>query len=192
MATKGSRLTDEAKRKLSEAHKAAFAAGRVHPFSGRQHSEETRRKWSERRKGRDNRTPGTIARVKSEWTGRRGKEAPSWKGGITPIHRMVRTMKEYFQWRHEVYERDNYKCTECKIHGVILNADHIIPFSYILRTEGIRTPDDARKSSILWDVENGRTLCKQCHDNSPTVNHRILLITLAALKQELRELQLQQ
>jgi hypothetical protein len=58
--------------------------------------------------------------------------------------------------------------------GGELQADHIIPFSYILNEFNIQTLDDARNCYILFAVNNGRTLCKPCHTETDTYGIKAL------------------
>jgi hypothetical protein len=52
----------------------------------------------------------------------------------------------------------------CKAKGVYLNADHYpILFSEIIRNNNIKNMQKARECEILWDINNGRTLCRECH-----------------------------
>ena len=93
----------------------------------------------------------------------RGSNNVNWKGGITPINRQIRTSLEYKNWRSRVFERDGYTCVWCGIKGgwskekknkVVLNADHILPF--------------ATHPKLRLDINNGRTLCVNCHKKTDT------------------------
>jgi 5-methylcytosine-specific restriction endonuclease McrA len=82
-----------------------------------------------------------------------------WRGGVTPIHLLIRESHEYKIWRDSVFRRDNYTCTVCGARTtqgkrVELHADHIKPFSVF--------------PELRFLVDNGRTLCKGCHLNTPT------------------------
>lgn len=108
----------------------------------------------------------------------RGERNNNWKGGKTTLVRMIRVMFEYKYWRKQVFERDNYKCIMCGLHSgngkaVILNADHIKPFAVILLENNIKTLDEARYCKELWDINNGRTLCNECHRNTDTYANRL-------------------
>lgn len=93
--------------------------------------------------------------------GRIGKTAkgsnPNWKGGLTSINETIRKSSEYKKWRKKVFERDNYTCQVCgekeKVSGK-LNADHIKQF--------------AKYPELRFEVDNGRTLCEECHKETPT------------------------
>ena len=94
----------------------------------------------------------------------RGPRSGRWKGGITPQNRKIRTSLEYKLWRTAVFERDNYTCVWCGARSgngraVVLHADHIKPF--------------AKHPELRLVVENGRTLCADCHSRTPTFSGRI-------------------
>ncbi len=79
-----------------------------------------------------------------------GEKNVNWKGGISPINKVIRESLEYKEWRTAVFKRDNYTCQNCDSRGGSLNADHIMPFSLY--------------PELRFVVSNGRTLCKDCHD----------------------------
>lgn len=90
---------------------------------------------------------------------KKGELSPFWKGGVTPIHRIIRGSIEYKLWREAIYKRDNYTCVDCGIKSgcgktVILNADHIKPFAYF--------------PELRFAIDNGRTLCLDCHKKTDT------------------------
>lgn len=60
-----------------------------------------------------------------------------------------RNYKEYFEWRSEVFKRDNYTCRDCGQVGGRLNAHHI---------KGYKKYPELRVV-----VNNGLTLCEECH-----------------------------
>ena len=79
----------------------------------------------------------------------KGEKGNNWQGGIYPEIDAERRRADYKQWREDVFERDDYTCTNCNVRGGELNADHIK--SYALHPE-LRT-----------NLDNGRTLCVTCH-----------------------------
>lgn len=98
----------------------------------------------------------------------RGKNNAAWKGGIAPLAKRIRYIPEYRLWRQAVFKRDDYTCQQCgtrtcKGIKVILNVDHIIPFTVLVRQYNIVSVDDAINCTALWSIDNGRTLCEQCH-----------------------------
>jgi len=90
-----------------------------------------------------------------------GEKGNSWKGGITPINKLIRGSAKYDNWRIAVFEKDNYTCQLCgdrsgKGKGVYLHAHHIKSFkSY---------------PELRFEVSNGITYCDDCH--SKTDNYK--------------------
>ena len=84
-----------------------------------------------------------------------GIDIKDWNGFVTPEHTRARQNIEYLNWRKAVFERDGYKCQCCgdksrKGHPVTLQAHHLDGF--------------AKNESLRYDVNNGITLCYNCHD----------------------------
>jgi len=97
----------------------------------------------------------------------RGENNPSWKGGVTELRNAIRNCFKYRLWRFDIFKRDNFTCVWCGARGVYLEADHNpIPFYKILIEYKINTIDDALACEKLWDISNGRTLCKPCHNTT--------------------------
>ena len=72
------------------------------------------------------------------------------------------------KWRLEIFKRDRYTCKICgdkrkKGHRLIINAHHIKSFADIICDNDITSSQEARKCDELWDISNGITLCKDCH-----------------------------
>lgn len=79
-----------------------------------------------------------------------GENATNWKGGVTEKRHRDMASRRYKCWREKVYERDNYTCRACNDNtGGNLNAHHIKSYS------------DYPK--LRYKVENGLTLCEDCH-----------------------------
>lgn len=87
-----------------------------------------------------------------------GEASPHWKGGITPEVQKIRNSLEYKVWRTAVFERDNYTCQECNNRGGYLNADHIKRF--------------ADYPELRFELNNGRTLCRDCHRKTDTYGRK--------------------
>lgn len=97
-----------------------------------------------------------------------GENSARWQGGKTKISILIRQMIEYKNWREEIFQRDNFTCRFCKKTNCVLNADHIKPFSIILKENKINSIIKARNCEELWNIENGRTLCVSCHRKTDT------------------------
>jgi hypothetical protein len=130
---------------------------------------ESRQHQAEKMRGRvlskETKLKMSLAQRKRETTkgvphyGHRGKLSgnlnPSWKGGITPIYAKIRNSTEYALWRTAVFIRDNYTCQSCgDTTSGNLNADHIKPFSTY--------------PELRFAIDNGRTLCIECHRQTDT------------------------
>lgn len=86
----------------------------------------------------------------------RGENNHNWKGGIskTNARKHIMMTLEYKLWRRGIFERDNYTCVWCGIRGAILQADHIKPWALF--------------PELRFALDNGRTLCKECHKTTYT------------------------
>jgi hypothetical protein len=89
-----------------------------------------------------------------------GENHHNWKGGVTPENYRARATMSYFNWRNNVYKRDNYTCQKCGDNkGGNLQAHHILNFS--------------EYEELRYDVDNGITLCEDCHSKGANSFHSI-------------------
>jgi len=103
---------------------------------------------------------------KNPMYGRRGELAPGWKGGKSRISAIIRRSYELSEWRKAVFERDNYTCQKCankrgnKYDGnkVTLEAHHRVPIRNLIKTNF---------EKYIYNINNGVTLCKPCHELIP-------------------------
>jgi len=149
---------------------------------GRKHSEETKLKQSLAHKGNKNPMYGrhlipwnrglTNTRVCSQETklkirnSQAGEKSHCWKGGMYKLQILIRQCFQYRQWRSDVFTRDNFICQKCgNKKGGNLEAHHNIKsFSKILQDYKIKTVDEALGCVELWNINNGKTLCCDCHN----------------------------
>jgi len=170
----GKRLTEVAKKKLSEKQKAK---GTIPPSrKGTKSSEETRLKQSRSLKGKKG---GFLGGKHTEETKKRiglafrGDKHPNWKGGITPLVMKIRLCPRTKIWRDSIFSRDNFTCHLCGKRGGRIEADHYpIPFSEIFKKNLIKSLDQAIECKEFWDINNGRTLCRPCHDKNKKWKNR--------------------
>lgn len=149
-------------------------------MSGKKHSKETKEKIKAKLKGRKlpaeqvKKMIGRKRKPFSEETKRKMSEAQRgsknyrWKGGTNPLDHIIRKSFRYRLWRSDIFLRDNFTCVWCEKKGVKLNADHIKPFSIILKENDIKNLTDALNCEELWNIDNGRTLCIDCHKKTDT------------------------
>lgn len=84
---------------------------------------------------------------------RSGENSPLWKGGTSSERDIIKNSEEYRKWRKSIYERDKYTCQCCGDNkGHNLHAHHIANFS--------------NNIALRIDVNNGITLCNDCHNPS--------------------------
>lgn len=98
--------------------------------------------------------------------------------GITSILRLARGQKLSTQWREDVFRRDNFTCRDCGVRSgcgktVVLNADHVKPLATIIFEKNVKTIEDLMACKEIWDINNGRTLCVDCHKKTPTFGGRM-------------------
>lgn len=103
----------------------------------------------------------------------KGSGNSQWQGGKTRLAYAIRGSNNYKVWRRAVFVRDNWECTICGAKSgtgkrITLHVDHIVPLSKLLSNYNIRTTEQSESCSVLWDITNGRTLCKNCHKETPT------------------------
>lgn len=93
----------------------------------------------------------------------RGENNGNWKGGISSENHLIRESSDYKLWRETILKRDNFHCVQCGLKRgwnkklgfrVLLEVDHIKPFALF--------------PELRFSINNGRSLCKDCHKNTPT------------------------
>lgn len=103
-----------------------------------------------------------------KWAAMSREKHWNWKGGLTPLALQVRHSFEYRQWRSDVFRRDDFTCQACGVRGVFLEADHIKRYADIMHEYAIYSLEEALQCAELWDINNGRTLCRDCHLKTDT------------------------
>lgn len=135
-------------------------------WTGKKHSEETKKKIRESMKGKNTWKKGVKLsedhkrKISLAFKGKKRPELSGsichfWKGGITSENDKLRHSLELRLWRKAVFGRDKYQCIwGGKEHGNKLNADHIKPFALF--------------PELRFAIDNGRTLCVDCHRKTET------------------------
>lgn len=104
-----------------------------------------------------------------------GERSTFWRGGKMKYYEVniqIRKSSEYNQWRNAVFIRDHYHCTACGLKSgngkaVFLEADHIKPFAIFPK--------------LRFVLDNGKTLCKECHKNTDTYGRKVYKLTKGIL-----------
>lgn len=138
-------------------------------------SEETKNKlrtanlgrvpWNKGRKGRqkNHNISGLNGLGKIPWNKdlkgfRAGEKSHLWKGGISRGYKNGYYSFEYRKWRKDVFERDGYKCQRCGSENCYLTAHHIKSFAHY--------------PELRYDLNNGQTLCEDCHKDTDNYKGR--------------------
>ena len=185
---KGKILTEDHKKKIGDAGrgkkrtiqaKTNISKGLLgcRNFLGKKHSADTIQKMrTARLKNNPMNNPDVVKKRSATLRERgtfKGEKSNNWKGGITKIGIKIRGSYEYKQWRISVFERDKWTCVKCKKKskkGVKckLNVHHKISFAALATKHNLKTMEDALKCKMLWDINNGETLCEDCHKLTPS------------------------
>jgi len=78
-----------------------------------------------------------------------GIDIEDWNGFISSERQKDWNSEENKKWRRDIFARDNYTCQDCGKYGGVLHAHHI--------KEWATHPD------LRLDIDNGITLCPDCH-----------------------------
>lgn len=169
----------EAKRKFgpTDAEKRGLALGRqkgTNHLEGIPKSDASNRKRSQSMYRAIERDPDLPKRRAEQIS---GENHYRWNGGVASLNQAVRRMTENRRWMQKVVERDGC-CQRCG-RETDLEAHHKTHLSDLIQRLGIKTCNEAaRFADVLWDLDNGKTLCVECHaqqhgrDYSPVLQGR--------------------
>ena len=103
-----------------------------------------------------------------------GDKSWNWQGGIPSLYDLLRHGSKSKQWIKDVFTRDKFICQKCGKTGCCLEAHHIKPFSVIFIENNITTYEEAINCEELWDINNGITLCKDCHEKERILTMKLI------------------
>ena len=111
-----------------------------------------------------------------------GENHHNWKGGISPLRKWIPGTLEYKQWRRAVFQKDDFTCRQCRSRGGYLHVHHIKPMREILEEYQIKSIEEAIGCAELWNVNNGVTLCRDCHAKTDSMRARFFGPELSQLE----------
>lgn len=84
------------------------------------------------------------------------------------INELIRKSTRFKLWRITIFERDNYTCQDCKRRSrkgerIQIHPHHLCELAKIISHYKIKNITQAHQIPILWDIDNGITLCSRCH-----------------------------
>src|SRR3990167_8202276 len=82
----------------------------------------------------------------------RGSGHPRWIKTRSEVKCRPNGNKDHKEWREKIFKRDDYTCQICHTRGKYLEAHHIKPWAYF--------------AELRFDLSNGQTLCKECHNKT--------------------------
>lgn len=89
------------------------------------------------------------------------QEKSSYKESYKKISHYLRTTSSYLKWKNAVLDKDNHKCIECGSEDD-LQAHHVYSLYDICKENNFNI-EKILNSEIFNDVNNGKTVCVQCH-----------------------------
>ena len=88
---------------------------------------------------------------------RNGENNPNWKGGRKRQHKILYGSRRYKEWRQNVFKRDGYQCQWCGAKNGFGRAVYL---------EAHHEKEWADYPELRFEVSNGITLCKDCHNTT--------------------------
>ena len=135
-------------------------------MKGKHHTEETKAKQRKSNKTKMLWENPEYRKMMSESKQRLlvGSNNSAYIDGRTPLVERIRHSKKSQEWIISIFRRDKFTCQHClKQASGKLEAHHIKKFSTIFSENNIKTFKQAMDCQEFWDINNGITLCVECH-----------------------------
>lgn len=102
----------------------------------------------------------TFGFVKGHTPWNKGKDF----GGQGLLRKKIMGLSMYKAWRNSVKKIHGLYCEQCATTQAQFHVDHFpVSFAVIIKQNSILTVDQARVCGTLWDINNARVLCFDCH-----------------------------
>lgn len=153
-------------------------------LKGRKHTEEAKKKCGLANKGKvmsDEQKEKLSQNSARYWLGKKRPEMcgeKNWnfrkygsehsryvRNKKSTLRKSIRNSKVYRDYKLLVLKRDKYKCVLCGNNKPYLELDHY-PKSFATLLKDITTIEQALSCDRLWDVNNSRILCSNCHEKT--------------------------
>lgn len=154
-------ISDNLKRAYEEGrkeriNKGAFKKG-SHAHLGFKHSEETKEKIKHT----------FFKKGQKAWNkGIKGENSHVWKGGWLRLVKEIRKCTDSKNWIKKCLLRDNFICQECGRKDCKLEVHHKKSLAKIIQENKIYSYEEALNCAEIWDIDNGETLCYECHNKT--------------------------
>jgi 5-methylcytosine-specific restriction endonuclease McrA len=94
------------------------------------------------------------------------------------LRKDIEQTPRYQRWKEEVKEKCGNKCQIDRSHvGRYAEVHHLTSFYKILKQNNITSIEKALGCRLLWDIDNGIVLCKECHDKMESSQNRQAMIS---------------
>jgi hypothetical protein len=164
----GKHHTEENKQKIGSAHagKPSWNKGLPSTWTkGIPRQDEVKAKISKANKGKPkSEEHKQKIRESKLLTTPTGCDSWNWKGGMTNLNIHIRTLPRYKNACIDLMKEVDYTDAFTGYRGGVLACHHIIPQNTIIKMYNIKTIDDAKKCSLLFDKHNLVVMLAYAHD----------------------------
>ncbi|MCX6752429.1 MAG: DUF4116 domain-containing protein [Candidatus Nomurabacteria bacterium] len=90
----------------------------------------------------------------------------------------IKQMPIYERWKQDVIQKCGNKCQLDKSHADrYAEVHHIVSLYKIYKQINSTSTEEAIKFKLLWNVDNGIVLCKECHDTMESSQNRQIMMS---------------